>query len=95
MRFACRLAALALAAAAAGCDRNEAENVMAPQGNALDQADIDAVLGPEVTANDSVAAANELDPANAYGAVAANEVVAADEAAADDTVDEEGPEGTQ
>lgn len=76
MRFACRLAALALAAAAAGCDRNEAENVMAPQGNALDQADIDAVLGPEVTANESVAAANELDPAGASTAADASEPVA-------------------
>ena len=38
-------AALALAA----CNKGNADNVMAPEANALDPAEVNAALGPEVT----------------------------------------------
>jgi hypothetical protein len=37
----------ALATAAAACGQGNSDNVMAPQGNALQPADVNAALGPE------------------------------------------------
>jgi hypothetical protein len=49
MRLAkiCGVAALAIAAAA--CNQGNSDNVMSPQANALEPADVNAALGPEVT----------------------------------------------
>lgn len=62
-------AAVALAVAAAACSQGISDNVMSPEANALDPADINAALGPEVTttseenvtANDVDEAANVVD----------------------------------
>lgn len=49
MRLAkiCGVAALAIAAAA--CSQGNSDNVMSPQSNGLEPADINAALGPEIT----------------------------------------------
>jgi hypothetical protein len=55
------VAAAALAAAAAACSQGSSDNVMAPEANALDPADVNAALGPEITAiPDSNLSGNEI-----------------------------------
>jgi hypothetical protein len=39
----------ALAIAAAACSQGNSDNVMSPEANALEPADVNAALGPEVT----------------------------------------------
>ena len=64
-------AVVALAVAAAACGQGNSDNVMAPEANALQPADINAALGPEVTnttdlnmaTNDMNATGNETDMA--------------------------------
>lgn len=41
-------AVLTIALAASACSQGSSDNVMSPQGNALQPADINAALGPEV-----------------------------------------------
>ncbi len=56
---------LALAVAATACGQGNSDNVMAPKANALDPADVNAALGPEVTnapeANGMNAVGNSTD----------------------------------
>lgn len=47
MRIIGLVPVLVLLAATAGCGRDESENVMAPRANALTEAQVDRVLGPE------------------------------------------------
>lgn len=64
MQFGRSAVVLALAVAAAACGQGNSDNVMAPEANALDPADVNAALGPEVTtpeANDMNAAGNLMD----------------------------------
>lgn len=42
-------AMLTIALAASACSQGSSDNVMSPQGNALQPADVNAALGPEVT----------------------------------------------
>jgi len=59
-------ALIALAIAAAACGQGNSDNVMSPEANALEPADVNAALGPEITntpatnmtANDLNAAGN-------------------------------------
>ena len=88
MRFTRLVAAVTLAAATAACGGDDAGNVMAPEGNKLDPAQIDAALGPEVTANDGNMAVSEVTPVdgatgNESGAIAADEAPAINTAAED------------
>jgi hypothetical protein len=62
MGFARTISVLALAAAAAACGQGNSGNVMSPEANALQPADVNAALGPEVTnTTDLNATANELN----------------------------------
>jgi hypothetical protein len=56
MRTCLSITALALALAA--CNQGNSGNVMAPDSNALDPAEVNAALGPEVT---NTPAANNVD----------------------------------
>ena len=57
--------AIACAMAAAACGQGNSDNVMSPDANALDSADVNAALGTEVTntpdANDMNAVDNSFD----------------------------------
>ena len=46
--------AIALALAAAACGQGNSDNVMSPEANALEPADVNAALGPEIAANATV-----------------------------------------
>ncbi|MGN6155566.1 MAG: hypothetical protein ACTHN4_07510 [Sphingomicrobium sp.] len=71
MKLAISAAFTALALAATGCSQGNSDNVMSPEANALQPADVNAALGPEVTntpdmnmtANDTNAAGNESNMA--------------------------------
>jgi hypothetical protein len=71
MKLAVSAAFTALALAVAGCSQGNSDNVMSPEANALEPADVNAALGPEVTntpdmnmtANDMNAADNESNMA--------------------------------
>ena len=62
--------AIACAMAAAACSQGNSDNMMSPDANALEPADVNAALGTEVTntpdanlaANDLNAVDNEVDP---------------------------------
>jgi len=49
MKLAVSAALTALALAVAGCSQGNSDNVMSPEANALQPADVNAALGPEVT----------------------------------------------
>lgn len=49
MKFARTMAVAALAIAAAACGQGNSDNVMSPEANALQPADVNAALGPEIT----------------------------------------------
>lgn len=54
--------AIACAMAAAACSQGNSDNVMSPDANALDPADVNAALGPEVTnIPDMNMAANDMN----------------------------------
>jgi len=53
---------IALAIAAAACGQGNSDNVMSPEANALDPADVNAALGPEIT-NTPATTANDLNAA--------------------------------
>jgi hypothetical protein len=71
MKLAKAAALFGLAIAAAACNQGNSDNVMSPEANALEPADVNAALGPEVTntpdmnmtANDMNAAGNESNMA--------------------------------
>jgi hypothetical protein len=71
MKLAVSATFAALALAVAGCSQSNSDNVMSPEANALEPADVNAALGPEVTntpdmnmtANDMNAAGNESNMA--------------------------------
>lgn len=53
---------LALAIAAAACGQGNSDNVMSPEANALQPADVNAALGPEdVNATDLNMTANDMN----------------------------------
>jgi hypothetical protein len=70
MKLAKTAAFVALALAAAACSQGNSDNVMSPEANALEPADVNAALGPEVTntpdmnmtANDMNAVDNTMPP---------------------------------
>jgi hypothetical protein len=49
MHFGKATALFALALATAACGQGNSDNVMSPEANALEPADVNAALGPEVT----------------------------------------------
>ncbi|HEX2803663.1 MAG TPA: hypothetical protein VHN55_06740 [Sphingomicrobium sp.] len=53
--------AAALATAAAACSQSSSDNVMAPEANALDPADVNAALGPEITTPETNMTANDVN----------------------------------
>jgi hypothetical protein len=56
------ISVLALAVAAAACGQGNSGNVMSPEANALQPADVNAALGPDVTnTTDMNALANNLN----------------------------------
>ena len=62
MKVARTAAFLALAGAASACSQGNSDNVMSPDANALDPADVNAALGPEVTnIPDMNVAANDMN----------------------------------
>ena len=62
MKVARTAAFLALALAASACSQGNSDNVMSPDANALDPADVNAALGPEVTnIPDMNMAANDMN----------------------------------
>ena len=80
-----RYAALAgLAAAAAACSQGNSDNVMSPEANALEPADVNMALGNELTPNANSLATNDM---NVAGHVEDNSG-AATEASADKATNE-------
>jgi hypothetical protein len=72
-----KMAALvALAVVGAACSQGNSDNVMAPEANALEPADVNAALGPEITntgeANMSANETTALDNNSAAQAAATN-----------------------
>ncbi len=66
MRFVKSGAIFALAIGASACGQGNSGNVMAPEANALTPAEVDAALGPEVTATpDANTTGNDLDETDA------------------------------
>jgi hypothetical protein len=64
MTFGKAAAVLALAVAAAGCGQGNSDNVMSPEANALEPADVNAALGPEITnTTDMNMTANDMNAA--------------------------------
>jgi hypothetical protein len=64
MTFGKAAAVLALAFAAAGCGQGNSDNVMSPEANALEPADVNAALGPEITnTTDMNMTANDMNAA--------------------------------
>jgi hypothetical protein len=62
MKVARTASFLALALAASACSQGNSDNVMSPDANALDPADVNAALGPEVTnIPDMNVAANDMN----------------------------------
>ena len=62
MRVLRTSAMLALAIAAAACGQGNSDNVMSPEANALQPADVNAALGPEATnTTDMNMTANDLN----------------------------------
>ena len=62
MQFGKSAALLALACAAAACSQGNSDNVMAPEANALEPAEVNAALGPEVTnSTDMNMTANDIN----------------------------------
>ena len=61
MRMAASLAALMVALA--GCGQGADDNVMAAQGEALNPAEVDAVLGPDTQPAGDDAAVNDVNAA--------------------------------
>ncbi len=71
MRFVKSGATFALAIGAAACGQGNSGNVMAPSANALTPAEVNAALGPEVTATpDANTTGNDLAETNAANNVA-------------------------
>jgi L-ascorbate metabolism protein UlaG (beta-lactamase superfamily) len=58
-----------LALFAASCGRGDSNNVMAHQANALDPAQVDLALGPEIGNTDTDTDANGVEAANEVNAV--------------------------
>ncbi len=64
MRILKSIALIAFCAAAAACGGSNSDNVMSPEANALEPADVNAALGPEVTTTtDMNATANDMNAA--------------------------------
>ena len=62
-----------LAAAASACGQGGADNVMAPEANALDPAQVNLILGPEAPANSLDAnSVNSIEPPEAAADAADN-----------------------
>ncbi|HWI76035.1 MAG TPA: hypothetical protein VNS53_03000 [Sphingomicrobium sp.] len=61
MNFGKTGALIALAIAAAACSQGNSGNVMAPEANALEPADVNAALGPEVNTSDMNMTANDMN----------------------------------
>lgn len=73
MKFANSAATLALAVTAAACGQGNSDNVMAPEANALQPADVNAALGPEVANTpDMSLGANDLAANDANSTQAPN-----------------------
>jgi hypothetical protein len=53
--------AVVLAGATGACSQGNSDNVMSPEANALEPADVNAALGPEVTTTDANLAANDIN----------------------------------
>lgn len=71
MHFGKMAALCGLAMAAASCGQGNSDNVMSPEANALQPADVNAALGPEVTNTSDVnMTSNDM---NTMGNSAANE----------------------
>lgn len=70
MKFAKHAGMIALTVALAACSQGNSDNVMSPEANALQPADVNAALGPEVTntpgmnltANDMNSVGNSMPP---------------------------------
>ena len=75
MQLSKRATAIALALAAAACGQGNSDNVMSPEANALEPAEINAALGPEITAN---ATANDM---NGIGSTTENSPATTDSSA--------------
>ena len=60
MQLSKRATAIALALAAAACGQGNSDNVMSPEANALEPAEINAALGPEIATNATASAMNGI-----------------------------------
>jgi hypothetical protein len=65
MRLSIAGVLLAIGIAASACSQGGADNVMAPEGNALEPAEVNAALGPEITnTTDANMTANDSNEEN-------------------------------
>ena len=60
MHLSKSVAATVLALAAAACSQGNSDNVMSPEANALEPAEINAALGPEIATNATASAMNGI-----------------------------------